>query len=133
MGMLRDFVHLSPGDWVIQNGSNSGVGQAVIQIAKTMGVKTVNVVRDRKDIVQLKEKLTALEVKKLAETSPGFQLCWGAQWHRVVQGFGRQGGPGYLWRYVQKASYGSYQPHDFQGPATERILDGEMESRSREE
>jgi len=45
--MLKDFVNLSPGDWVIQNGANSGVGQAAIQIAKSMGVKTVNIVRDR--------------------------------------------------------------------------------------
>ena len=58
--MLLDFVPLSPGAWVIQNGANSGVGQAVIQIAKTMGVNTVNVVRDREDIKELKEKLTSL-------------------------------------------------------------------------
>ena len=56
--MLLDFVPLAPGDWVIQNGANSGVGQAVIQIAKTMGVKTVNVVRDREAIEQMKQKLT---------------------------------------------------------------------------
>lgn len=37
----------SPGDSVIQNAANSGVGQAVIQIAKTMGIRTINVVRDR--------------------------------------------------------------------------------------
>ena len=30
--MLLDFVPLAPGDWVIQNGANSGVGQVVIQI-----------------------------------------------------------------------------------------------------
>ena len=56
--MLLDFVKLSPGDWVIQNGANSGVGQAVIQIAKTMGLRTVNVIRDRPEIEHLKQKLT---------------------------------------------------------------------------
>ena len=56
----KDFVRLSPGDWVVQNGSNSGVGQAVIQIARDMGVKTVNVVRDRENIQEMKAKLEAL-------------------------------------------------------------------------
>lgn len=35
------------GDCVIQNASNSGVGQAVIQIASALHLKTINVVRDR--------------------------------------------------------------------------------------
>lgn len=35
------------GDTVIQNAANSGVGQAVIQIAAAKGVHTINVVRDR--------------------------------------------------------------------------------------
>jgi trans-2-enoyl-CoA reductase len=35
------------GDYVIQNGANSAVGQSVIQIAKAWGLKTINVVRDR--------------------------------------------------------------------------------------
>ena len=48
--MLHDFADLRPGDLVVQNGSNSSVGQAVIQIAKAMGVKTANVIRERPDI-----------------------------------------------------------------------------------
>ncbi|MNZ19597.1 Quinone oxidoreductase 1 [compost metagenome] len=43
--MLRDFVELQPGDWVIQNAANSGVGSYLIQLAKIRGLKTVNVVR----------------------------------------------------------------------------------------
>lgn len=35
------------GDTVIQNAANSGVGQAVIQLAAAKGVHTINVVRDR--------------------------------------------------------------------------------------
>ena len=58
--MLRDFVQLQPGDWLIQNGSNSAVGQAVIQMSRLMGVKTVNIVRDREDISGLKARLTEL-------------------------------------------------------------------------
>lgn len=45
--MLLDFVDLKPGDWVVQNAANSGVGQNVIQLARIRGFKTVNVVRDR--------------------------------------------------------------------------------------
>ncbi|MCY1266927.1 Phthiocerol/phenolphthiocerol synthesis polyketide synthase type I PpsC [compost metagenome] len=43
--MLRDFVDLQPGDWVIQNAANSGVGGYLIQLAKIRGLKTINVVR----------------------------------------------------------------------------------------
>ena len=43
--MLHDFVSLRPGDWLIQNAANSGAGQCVIQIARELGYKTVNVVR----------------------------------------------------------------------------------------
>lgn len=43
--MLHDFVPLAPGDWVIQNAANSAAGRAVIQIARELGYRTVNVVR----------------------------------------------------------------------------------------
>jgi NADPH:quinone reductase-like Zn-dependent oxidoreductase len=48
--MLTDFVNLPTGSWVIQNSANSGVGRALIPIAKSLGLKTVNVVR-RDDVV----------------------------------------------------------------------------------
>lgn len=43
--LLTDFVDLKPGDWVIQNAANSGVGRSVIAIAKHRGLRTVNLVR----------------------------------------------------------------------------------------
>jgi NADPH:quinone reductase-like Zn-dependent oxidoreductase len=43
--MLRDYVSLEPGDWLIQDAANSGVGTSLIALAKGDGVKTVNVVR----------------------------------------------------------------------------------------
>uniref|UniRef100_A0A663LQ12 Enoyl-[acyl-carrier-protein] reductase, mitochondrial n=1 Tax=Athene cunicularia TaxID=194338 RepID=A0A663LQ12_ATHCN len=58
--MLVDFETLAPGDSVIQNAANSGVGQAVIQIAKASGIKTINVLRDRPDLPKLVERLMAL-------------------------------------------------------------------------
>ncbi len=43
--MLRDYVDLKPGEWVIQNTANSGVGTSLIKLAKARGLKTVNIVR----------------------------------------------------------------------------------------
>lgn len=43
--MLHDFVPLQKDDWVIQNAANSAAGRAVIQIARELGYRTVNVVR----------------------------------------------------------------------------------------
>jgi len=48
--MLTDFVTLPSGSWIIQNSANSGVGRALIAIAKSLGLRTVNVVR-RDDVV----------------------------------------------------------------------------------
>ena len=36
---------LQPGEWVIQNTANSGVGTSLIKLAKARGLKTVNIVR----------------------------------------------------------------------------------------
>jgi NADPH:quinone reductase-like Zn-dependent oxidoreductase len=52
--MLHDFVTLAPGDWVIQNAGNSGVGQAVIQFSKRLGWRTISVVRDASRIEPLR-------------------------------------------------------------------------------
>jgi trans-2-enoyl-CoA reductase len=43
--MLHDFVPLQPGDWIVQNAASSGVGRAVIEIARHHGWKTLNLVR----------------------------------------------------------------------------------------
>ncbi|XP_078423471.1 enoyl-[acyl-carrier-protein] reductase, mitochondrial isoform X1 [Cetorhinus maximus] len=58
--MLCDFETLKPGDSVIQNAANSGVGQAAIQIAKARGLKTINVIRQRPDLQQLTDSLMSL-------------------------------------------------------------------------
>ncbi|XP_066494561.1 enoyl-[acyl-carrier-protein] reductase, mitochondrial [Tiliqua scincoides] len=58
--MLSDFETLKPGDSLIQNSANSGVGQAVIQIAAAKGIKTINVVRDRPDLQELVDRLKSL-------------------------------------------------------------------------
>ena len=43
--LLRDYVELKPGDWVIQSAANSAVGQYVIQLGKARGIKVACVVR----------------------------------------------------------------------------------------
>ncbi|KAG7283381.1 hypothetical protein CRUP_000907 [Coryphaenoides rupestris] len=58
--MLSDFQELQAGDTVIQNAANSGVGQAVIQIAASRGLTTINVIRDRPEFNQLSERLKAM-------------------------------------------------------------------------
>lgn len=48
--LLTDFVKIPRGGWVIQNGANSATARAVIAIAKSLGLKTVNIVR-REEVV----------------------------------------------------------------------------------
>ena len=47
------FVNLNKGDWIIQNCANSAVGRWVIFIAKKLGLKTVNIVRDPSQVATL--------------------------------------------------------------------------------
>uniref|UniRef100_A0A8B9LNT2 Enoyl-[acyl-carrier-protein] reductase, mitochondrial n=1 Tax=Astyanax mexicanus TaxID=7994 RepID=A0A8B9LNT2_ASTMX len=58
--MLHDFHTLTPGSTVIQNGANSAVGQAVIQIAAAMQIRTINIIRDRPNCAELVKELHAL-------------------------------------------------------------------------
>ncbi|XP_054476991.1 enoyl-[acyl-carrier-protein] reductase, mitochondrial [Anoplopoma fimbria] len=87
--MISDFEDLKPGDSVIQNAANSGVGQAVIQIAAARGINTINVVRDRPEFTQLSDRLKAMggthvikeetlrrpEMKELFKTCPKPKLA----------------------------------------------------------
>ncbi|EEP77696.1 conserved hypothetical protein [Uncinocarpus reesii 1704] len=65
--MIKDFCEWdwmrSGEEWLIQNGANSGVGRAAIQIAREWGIKTINVVRERKTEAEteaIKEDLRSL-------------------------------------------------------------------------
>ncbi|XP_017333737.2 enoyl-[acyl-carrier-protein] reductase, mitochondrial isoform X1 [Ictalurus punctatus] len=81
--MLSDFESLMPGDTVIQNAANSGVGQAVIQIAAAKGIHTISVVRDRPDLQQLTDRLKAIgatyvikeETLRKPEMKDIFKVC----------------------------------------------------------
>ncbi|RHZ45394.1 hypothetical protein Glove_680g40 [Diversispora epigaea] len=58
--MLKDFVNLKEGDFVIQNGANSAVGQFVIQMAKAWNINTINIIRDRPNLQELANHLKSL-------------------------------------------------------------------------
>lgn len=61
--MLREFEPLKEGDWWIQNGANSAVGRAAIQLGKLWGFKSINIIRESSDSTTtsaLREELLAL-------------------------------------------------------------------------
>ena len=65
--MLKDFVKLDEGDWWIQNGANSGVGRAAIQLGKRWGYNSIAVIRSRpgEDREKLKSELEELGATKV--------------------------------------------------------------------
>src|SRR5713226_6020359 len=52
--LLSEYVNLKPGDWVLHNSANSGVGRWVIAFANARGFKTVNIVRRPELVAELK-------------------------------------------------------------------------------
>jgi NADPH:quinone reductase-like Zn-dependent oxidoreductase len=51
--MLSEYASLQPGDWVVQNAANSGVGRSLIALAKLRGLKTINLARDNATFAEL--------------------------------------------------------------------------------
>jgi NADPH:quinone reductase-like Zn-dependent oxidoreductase len=43
--LLNEYVPLQAGDWVVFNAANSALGQAIIAVAKSKGIKTLGIVR----------------------------------------------------------------------------------------
>ncbi len=54
--LLSEYVDLKPGDWVVQNAGNSGVGRSVIAIAKSRGLLTISLVRRAELVDELTER-----------------------------------------------------------------------------
>ena len=61
--ILRDFEDMREGDWWIQNGANSGVGRAALQLGKKWGLRSIAVVRGREDEKQ--QRALENEMKEL--------------------------------------------------------------------
>ena len=49
--ILTEYTQLKPGDWVVQNSANSGVGRSLIAIARARGLRTINFIR-RQDLLK---------------------------------------------------------------------------------
>jgi NADPH:quinone reductase-like Zn-dependent oxidoreductase len=72
--ILSEYAHLEPGDWVVQNAANSGVGRSLIALAKARGFRTINLARDAStfaaltasgaDIVHLDDASATEDVRK---------------------------------------------------------------------
>merc|ERR1719483_1423012 len=140
--MLLDFVPLSPGAWVIQNGANSGAGshpdcqdhggqdcecgEGQGEYQRVEGEAEQPWWRHNPDGGGA-ESLTAVEGRRAGETCAGAELCGRAQQYRAVQGSGRRGGACHLWGHVKETCHGGNLAHDLQGLAAQRVLDGAVE------
>src|SRR5258708_7846641 len=72
--ILSEYAGLEPGDWVVQNAANSGVGRSLIALAKARGLRTINLARDKStfadltasgaDIVHLDDAKAAEDVRR---------------------------------------------------------------------
>lgn len=70
--MLKDYVPWAFGrgdEWFVQNGANSGVGRAAIQLGREWGIKSINVIRERPGWESLKSELEALGATKVVTES----------------------------------------------------------------
>lgn len=73
--LLQDFVSLKPGDWIIQNAAHSAVGYCVIKMAQSLGVNTINLVRDDSHHDTLKKwgaKVVLTEDDEYFQSIPSF-------------------------------------------------------------
>jgi NADPH:quinone reductase-like Zn-dependent oxidoreductase len=52
--MIHEYVKLEPGDWLIQNAGNSGVGQCVFQFARQLGLRSISLVRRDEQVAPLR-------------------------------------------------------------------------------
>ena len=78
--LLADFAPLKSGDFVMQNDASSAVGLAVLQLCKSRGIKTINVVPDSGEYSQL---------FRLVESMGGDVIVRESQLHGVVRSAAR--------------------------------------------
>ena len=73
--ILSEYTRLEPGDWVVQNAANSGVGRSLIALAKARGFRTINLARDEStfadlaasgaDVVHLDDAAAAEDIRRV--------------------------------------------------------------------
>lgn len=90
--LLSDFEALQPGDWVMQNGGSSAVGQAVVQLARARGLRTLTTLRSGPfthdvatllqrlggDIVVREELLASASMREVLKELPPVRLALNA-------------------------------------------------------
>lgn len=86
--MLHHFTRLSEGSPVLQNAANSGVGRSVIQIAREIGLKTVNMVR-REELFPELTQIGATEV--LLDEEASYEQVR-TRWDNIQLGLNAVGG-----------------------------------------
>ncbi|KAH8171755.1 zinc-binding dehydrogenase domain-containing protein [Sarocladium implicatum] len=72
-------LEVGSGEWFIQNGANSGVGRAAIQLGRLWGLRSINVVRDREtpeETATLREELSALGADVVVTESEFLSREW---------------------------------------------------------
>ncbi|KAL2209135.1 NAD(P)-binding protein [Sarocladium strictum] len=72
-------LEVGSGEWFIQNGANSGVGRAAIQLGRLWGLRSINVVRERstpEETATLREELTALGADVVVTESEFLSREW---------------------------------------------------------
>jgi len=72
--ILSEYTDLEPGDWIVQNAANSGVGRSLIALTKARGFRTINLARNESafadltasgaDIVHLDDATAVEDVRK---------------------------------------------------------------------
>lgn len=84
--MLTHFVKLQPGDWFIQNGANSQVGRAAIQIGHKLGYKSLNIVRNRDNLDELVKDLESIGATKVITEDESASKEFGATVKEWLEG-----------------------------------------------
>jgi trans-2-enoyl-CoA reductase len=80
---------LGSGEWFIQNGANSGVGRAAIQLGRLWGLRSINVVRDRdtpEATQALRDELTALGADHVVTESQFLSREWRDRLAEITRG-----------------------------------------------
>lgn len=87
--MLKDFVNVGEGEWFIQNGANSGVGRAAMQMGRIWGMKSINVIRTRESASEtdaLKEELKSLGADVVVTEDEAQSKAFGEQVKEITNG-----------------------------------------------
>ena len=93
--MLSECTPLQPGDWVVQNAANSGVGRSLIALAKLRGLKTINLARDDATFAEARQQpgptwstsMTPTRSAMFAQDRRRAEWRWPVRSRRSVQGW----------------------------------------------